>query len=255
MPRRFFVEIPITDKTVSISGAEAKHIAKANRLNMGDDIMLFDGSDREFEAKIIELGKNRITAAVQQVHDISRELGINLTLAVALPKGDRQKVLVEKLVELGVSNLIPLNCQRSVTIATEKSAGRLGRWVIESSKQCGRNRLMNIAAPMAFNKLVDSLPDGARLIAHPGGSEMKFVWSNLQNAGQYAGQARLTIAIGPEGGFTIDELEYARSAGWTQICLAPTILRVETAAVAAAAIFGRLPLSSSEFNPEAEDWN
>lgn len=240
MTRRFFVEVPINDKTISITGAEANHIAKANRLVIGDDIILFDGSDREFNAKIVELGKNRVTAVVGHVEDISRELSNHLTIAVALPKGDRQKVLAEKLVELGVSTLIPLNCERSVTIATEKSALRLGRRVIESSKQCGRNRLMKIAVPVVFNELVDSLPDGARFIAHPGGTEQTFVWRDAQNANR----KNLIVAIGPEGGFTAEELEYARAAGWVRICLAPTILRVETAAVAAAAIFGRLTLVS-----------
>ena len=250
MIRRFFVEVPINDRTVSITGADANHIAKVNRLNIGDELTLFDGSDREFEAKIIELGKNRVTAAVEQIHDISRELAINLTMAVALPKGDRQKVLVEKLVELGVANLIPLNCQRSVSIATAKSAERLGRRVIESSKQCGRNRLMKIATPLTFNELVDSLPEGARLIAHPATTETRLTCNDVQ----HAEPASLTVAIGPEGGFSINELEYARTAGWAQICLAPTILRVETAAVAAAAIFGRLSLTSTKSSPWTKNW-
>lgn len=232
MPPRFFSELPITDDSLTIQGDEVKHIVGAHRLGRDDEIVLFDGSGKEFLAKIEETQKKSISVSIIERRAISRELPFQLALAVALPKGDRQKVLVEKLVELGVSTLIPLNCKRSVAIASEKSVERLHRRVIEASKQCGRNLLMQIQTPSTLQELSSSV-SGARFIAHPYDGQLvsSEAISKLANE-------PITVAVGPEGGFTDEEVELAMQTGWKSLVLGQSILRVETAAVCAAALFG-----------------
>src|SRR5437016_3428750 len=104
MSQRFFVEPPISDAgTARLTGDEAQHLSKVMRGKVGDEVIAFDGSGWEFIARITAIGKAVVDLEIVHRHEVDRELQHALTLAVALPKGDRQKVLVEKLVELGVT--------------------------------------------------------------------------------------------------------------------------------------------------------
>lgn len=196
---------------------------------VGDEVTLFDGSGWEFTGRVSAIGKSAVELAVVERRPIDRELPHPLTLAVSLPKGDRQRVLVEKLVELGVTRLVPFDTQRSVAEATPAALVRLRRQVIEASKQCGRNRLMQIAEPLATGSLLAQTPaNQRRVLAHPAGKPL-----NESAAGP------AVVAIGPEGGFTDEEAAAAESAGWEITSLGPRILRIETAAIAAAALFAK----------------
>lgn len=108
--------------------------------------MLFDGGGAEFTARVERMGKRDVTLAVLAQHEIDRELSREVTLLAAVPRGDRQKWLVEKAVELGVARLVPLSTERAV-VQPEAGACRLRRAVIGASKQCRRNRLMHIGEP------------------------------------------------------------------------------------------------------------
>ena len=112
--------------------------------------MLWDGSGAEFSAKVAQIGRSSVDLEVRQRHEIDRELSFSLTLGVALPKGDRQRWLVEKCTELGTTCLVPLITERGVAQPVEKALSRLERTVIETCKQCGRNRLMEIAPPSSL---------------------------------------------------------------------------------------------------------
>jgi RsmE family RNA methyltransferase len=152
-----------------------------------------------------------------------------LTLAVALPKGDRQKWLVEKLTELGCARLVPLVTTRGVAEATPAAIERLGRAAIEACKQCGRTMLLEIAPPATLAAVLAARDPGAlALVADPAGEALGPL---------LAGHAGAVLAlVGPEGGFTAEELAAAEAAGWRRVSLAPHILRVETAAIALAAV-------------------
>lgn len=232
MPPRFYLPEPISGDSIQITGDEVKHIVGAHRLGVGDDIVLFDGTGDEFAAKIEETQKKSVSVSIVERRSISRELPFELVMAVALPKGDRQKVLVEKLVELGVTRLIPVNAERSVVKSNEKSVEKLHRRVIEASKQCGRNRLMEILEPTKAGALFASYQDcESRYVAHPYDADLP-----ASHAAQ-AQNSQIVICVGPEGGFSDGEVQLARDAGWKTVALTPSILRVETAAVAAAALF------------------
>ena len=224
MADRYFVESPVTSEHVTVDGAEAHHLIHVMRAKAGHRAVLFDGSGYEFVAEVEKIGRSSVQLNVVSRVEANRELSFPVTLAVALPKGDRQKWLVEKAVELGVKRLVPLVTERSVAAPTEQALERLRRSVVEASKQCGRNRLMEISLPMQWSEFVGSPSASAlRLIAHPGGG--------LESAGLQIGSEGARLAVGPEGGFTDAEVYAATRAGWQPISLGKSILRIETAAL------------------------
>lgn len=225
MSDRFFVETPISGDRATLVGPEAHHLAHVMRAEVGTEVTLFDGGGAEFSAKVVKVGRSAIELDVIARHEIDRELPISLTLGVALPKGDRQKWLVEKATELGVTCIVPLKTMRGVAQPVENALDRLRRSVIESSKQCGRNRLLELAEPMRLDDYIDWAPANAtRWFAHPAGDATTVTGGTADSA--------VFLAVGPEGGFTDEEVGKAVTSGWHSISLGHRILRVETAALA-----------------------
>jgi 16S rRNA (uracil1498-N3)-methyltransferase len=178
-------------------------------------------------AQVTKVGRSQVELAVLERREIDREFSFPLVLGVALPKGERQKWLVEKATELGVSRIVPLKTGRSVAEPGESAIDRLRRSVIEASKQCGRNRLLEIVAPQELAAYLATPPEGAvRWFAHPGDAPL----AEQTDPGEQ--NREVFLAIGPEGGFTADEAQLAFKLGWQAISLGPRILRVETAAIA-----------------------
>jgi len=226
MSERFYSLSPITTDHASLDGPEAHHLLHVMRAAVGERVTLFDNSGVEFTAVIAKLGRSNVELSITERKVIDRELPFPLIVGVALPKGDRQKWLVEKLTELGVTTLVPLITERGVAQPTGGAIERLQRAVFEACKQCGRNRLMRIAEPQEWPRWIveESAHQSCRLLAHPGGAPL---------AGAAKDAARgVQLAIGPEGGFTVAETAAATAAGWQSIDLGPRILRVETAAIA-----------------------
>ncbi len=232
MADRFFTPQPLAPGEVALDGPEAHHLAVVRRFGPGDRVTLFNGDGREYPAEVVAVGKRSATLAVLAAVEADRELGFPLVVAAAPPKGDRADFLVEKLTELGATRFVPLVTARSVVVPTGMEKFR--RAVIEASKQCGRNVLMAVDPPTRWAEFVRSadLP-AVRLVLHPGRGALP------ESA---AGGA--AVAVGPEGGFTADEVAEAVAAGWGPASLGPRVLRVETAAVVAAAWFS-VPQSRS----------
>jgi 16S rRNA (uracil1498-N3)-methyltransferase len=229
MADRYFASEPVHGDQAVLSGPEAHHLLHVMRAKLGDEVLLFDGCGAEYLARVERLSRSEVQLAILVRTAADRELKFRLTLGVALPKGDRQKWLVEKAVELGVTRIVPLATSRGVAQPTAGTLDRLRRTIIEASKQCGRNRLLEISEAEAFQPFLRSPPSSAlRILAHPGGQPLLDVSPPSISSDVYA-------AIGPEGGFTDDEVAGAPSAGWQTVTLGPRILRVETAALALAA--------------------
>ncbi len=243
MSQRFFVSTPIDGQHATLTGAEAHHLAHVMRAKSGDEVTLFDGSGCEFSARIESIGKSRIELAVLERSAADRESPVQLTLAVALPKGERQRWLIEKAVELGVANLIPLITERGVAQPTASSITRLERTAMESAKQCGRNRLLVIEPPRIWEDTAPAANAGGaglRWLLHPGGRTLSAAWSAAANPRP----SSVIAAIGPEGGFTDREVQLGLDSGWQLVDLGSRILRVETAAVAVAAWISLAALES-----------
>ena len=235
MSSRFFTVDSIENDQVTLVDEQAHHLMHVLRIKVGQEVTVFDGSGLEAKAQVDSMTKRDVQLSILQRQSVDRELPVNLTLAVAIPKGDRQKVLVEKLVEIGVSTLIPITTERSVAQPKEKSLERLRKSVIEASKQCERNRLMCIESPRTVSQLIadGEFQTAQRMIATTHGATTPIANVKLDPAAN-----QLLVVIGPEGGFTLSENETAAANGFQAIQLGHRILRVETAAIAVAAILG-----------------
>lgn len=223
MADRYFSEEPLAGEHATLRGSEAHHLLHVMRAKVGAEIIVFDGHGGEWWAEITKLGRADVELALKKHRPIEWELPLEFILAVALPKGDRQRWLVEKAVELGVTRLVPLTTARS-TVSMAEAPAKLLRYVIEASKQCGRNRLLEIAKPQAWEQFVRQGLEVNRLVAHPGGLAVGEIKRNEQ--------AATLLAVGPEGGLTDEEIQLARQEGWQIVGLGERILRIETAALA-----------------------
>lgn len=231
MPDRYFSSQPIETGRAMLRDDEARHLAHVMRAKPGDEIVVFDGGGGEWLARVAQVRRGEVDLELIERRDDDRELPTDMTLAVALPKGDRQRWLVEKSVELGVRRLVPLVTDRGVAQPVEKALDRLRRAVIEASKQCGRNRLLEIAPPQPWPEFcaTATAAEHLRVVADPSGGERMgdlALW--MRSAG---GAPSLVFAVGPEGGWTEAELQCAAAHGWRIVSLGPRILRIETAAL------------------------
>jgi 16S rRNA (uracil1498-N3)-methyltransferase len=228
MAERFYTSDALGPGECRLQGAEAHHLIAVRRFVTGDRITLFNGDGNEYAAEIAGVGKKTVVVKVLSAARRDRELPFPFVIASALPKGDRADYLIEKLTELGVSRFVPLVTARSVVIPKESAVAKFGRAVIEASKQCGRNRLMAIDSPLDWTALlarVDLPP--VRIVLHPSAVESHHAVRSDQG---------VIAAIGPEGGFTDDEVAAAVDAGWRVANLGPRVLRVETAAATVAGL-------------------
>jgi 16S rRNA (uracil1498-N3)-methyltransferase len=227
MADRFFTVEPLAPGEHVLSGAEAHHLVAVRRFAPGDRIVLFNGDGNEYPAAIVSTDRKQAVLTVLSVEAVSRELPFPLEIGAAMPKGDRGDFLVEKLVELGAARFTPLVTERTVVLPKESRLDKLRQAVIEASKQCGRNRLMRIGAVTNWADFTKARTSAPCFVLHP--APDSFAATRDPRSGAIA------FAIGPEGGFTPAELEVAEAAGWQRMSLGPRVLRVETAAIAAAA--------------------
>lgn len=226
MAERFYVNQSLGPGPVLLEGPEAHHLRTVARLRVGDTTVLFNGDARQYPARVTSLDRRGVALEVVGVESPARELSYRLEVAAPLPKGDRAQFLVEKLTELGVTSFVPLATQRSVVHPRDAKLERLGRWVIEASKQCGRNVLMQLGplTPWSDYFRRPDLPS-RRLLGSPTGPAFT-PDKPIDTA----------VAVGPEGGFSPQEEAEARAVGWSAVSLGPRVLRVETAALALAVL-------------------
>ena len=211
MSHRFFLSQTPTEDTARLEGDEARHLARVMRAKTGDTVELFDGQGTSWTATVQAIQRNHVSLRLDQKQSEIISNKPIITLAVALPKGDRQKWLIEKITELGTDSLVPLTTTRSVAEPTAAAISRLQRGVIESCKQSGRNRLLEITQPQSLHNLLTTSSASLRILACPDGTPMQSILLKpIDN---------IHIAIGPEGGFTDDEIRTANASGFAQMSL------------------------------------
>lgn len=214
-----------------LSPGESHHLATVLRAVPGDRFELFDGKGRRAVAavEVVDSSAARLVIESELPGDPESRSG-EFVLATAVPKGERFDWLVEKATELGVSRLVPISTARSVVEPRETKLERLRATIVAAAKQCGRSRLMELDPLTTWRDVVAQLiPGSATVIAHPDGGEVGSVWTYP------AFDGGCLALIGPEGGFTAEEIADATAAGAIPISLGPTILRTETAGMALAA--------------------
>ncbi|TFW34221.1 16S rRNA (uracil(1498)-N(3))-methyltransferase [Massilia horti] len=233
MPR-FFCPQPIAvGSTVDLPEAVAHHLHVV-RMQIGEEVVLFNGEGGQYRAVLAEIGKKRASATVAAFDPVEVELPYPVTLAQGLPEGSKMDWIIEKAVELGVAAIQPLAAQRSVVrLAGERLEKRHAHWegvIVAASEQSGRNRLAQLEQLAEFNRFLKAGATTPRILFSPRATESLSSWarSTLPQA--------LTILVGPEGGFTEQEEQAAIDAGALPLSLGPRVLRTETAGLAALAM-------------------
>lgn len=219
---------------IRLSEQEARHARLSRRLSVGDAIALFDGHGRHAEGEIVVASKSAVEVAVHAVIDRPRSTTA-LTLAVAMPKGPRQDVLIEKCTELGVAAIQAIHAERSVAKTSEHRRDKWRRTTIEAAKQSGQCWLPELHEPIGLDDLLKRVASFDLAVAAmvpremPPASVVEMI-DALRNA------RHVLAFVGPEGGWTPAEAEALAGAGVRPISMGPNVLRIETAAIALAAV-------------------
>lgn len=211
-----------------IRGEEFKHLSRVVRKKEGEHVMLVDGADTAYEALICLIDRMHAECEILSIQHRANEPRIDITLAVSLLRNPaRFDVLVEKATELGVRAIVPLRCKR--TIPKSEKHERMQKIALSAMKQCGRSFLPRISASTDFEAVMDGSHEySLRLIPHEKTEQSQFIGSVLQH---HSDPKSVLIVIGPEGGFTDDEITLSGEKGFIPISLGPRRLRAETAAI------------------------
>ena len=231
---RFFVPEPIQEDQhrVVLEGQEAHHLGRVLRAVVGDEVVLLDGTGWEYTARVASISRRSVELELLARRRVDRELPVPVLLGTALPKAPRQQAMVESLVQLGLTALVPLQTARSVVRVDAKGLARLSRWVQEATKQCGRTRLMEVRPGCDFSHWIarQTEPDRQRVIKLLAQPDQGVPLCELLRAAIPRAAGAFWLSVGPEGGFTPAEVELARQHGWQLVQLGRRTLRIETAA-------------------------
>ena len=217
--------------TLELAGAQARHLSGSRRLRKGDEFLAFAGDGVEYRARIEGVSRERVRAAVGEVTRRESRPARSVEVWCANVRANRMEWAIEKCVEAGVDVFHPITTERSAR-GQELSESRRKRWeriAIEAAEQCGRLYLPVLAPVVPFRKALADR-DGALVVANRDGTP----WSEV--ARELPEQGPVVIAVGPEGGFSEDEVTSAIEAGALVASLGPNTLRTETAAVVAVAL-------------------
>lgn len=236
---RFFVsKDSIKADTISVTGEEAHHIIDVMRLKIGDDVVTFDGTGKEYIGLIKEVGKKSIVIKVTGTRDAAKTRAPKVTLIQAIPKREKIEYLIEKATELGVGTIIPVFTGRTIPDWDEdKRTSHVFRWrriTREASKQCGRSDIPNVTDIMQFQEMLKRGDmTGMKLIAalQDGTLPMKEALKGFSGD-------KIYIAIGPEGDFTPDEVKSAVKCGFKPVSLGLRVLKSDTAGLFALSAIG-----------------
>jgi len=230
MPR-FYCPPPLPDHgSFDLPPDAAHHASRVLRLREGDAVEIFDGIGNERHGKIDQIGGKRVAVSELTVTDTDRESPLRVVLAQAMASSEKMDWVVQKATELGVTEIQPLDTERSVArLSAERAEKRLEHWrqvAISACEQCGRNVLPTIHAPLSIMVWLRQMQGSpaAKLILLPQGA------TSLQT--QPRPQSGAVLLIGAEGGFTAAESESALQSGFAPVRMGARVLRTETAAVA-----------------------
>lgn len=219
-------ELPLTPEA-------SAQVARVLRLRLGARVVLFTGDGREWEGELQTISPSRCTVRVEEARSPQVELSCALHVAVAVLKGEKLDWTVQKLTELGAARISLVQTDRTIVTAGEerwaKRIVRLRRIAEEAAEQSGRVAVPVLREPVRLKDLLQSASEECRLFLDPLASEA--MTQALRPC-----PAEVLVCVGPEGGFTENELERAREAGVRPVRMGARILRAETAAITAAAL-------------------
>ena len=230
MPRFFVSPAAFTENTVRLSGEDAHHISYSLRMAVGDEITVANGEGGVYLCRISAMDGVSVLADIVAPVTQRGESPVEIHLFQAYPKADKLEFIIQKAVELGVSAITPFESERCIKRPrAEKVAHILERQqkiAAEAAKQCGRATLPTVHAPLSFSAMLKAAADYPLvLFAHPD-SEAQPLRRVLAS---YPALSRVALVVGSEGGFSPDEVQAAKDAGFVVASLGERILRCETA--------------------------
>ena len=232
------------EETSELDPADSHHCADVLRLEAGDMVVVFDGLGRVAEAELLAVHRKHCLLRIGQSHS-SPPLRCSITLVQAIPKGKNMDLVIQKAVELGAANVIPLLSERTVVRLEDAAdaARKQERWqsiAIEACKQCGQNWMPQIGLPVTTKEFFAALPPADLLLIaslEPDARPVKEVIA-AYSAAMKSFPSSVLVMVGPEGDFTPGEALLAKAAGVAPITLGPIILRTETAALYCLSVLG-----------------
>ncbi|GGI84820.1 16S rRNA (uracil(1498)-N(3))-methyltransferase [Legionella impletisoli] len=215
--------------TVDLSPSAGQHVSVVLRMKPGEHLTLFRGNNYEYHAVIVSAQKRQVTVQIQSHQKMDRESFRMIHLAQSISKGERMEWVIQKAVELGVSTITPLISERTVVRVDEnRLSKKLAQWqaiAIAACEQCGRNSLPTLHPITVFQDYIQQTEAELKLLLDP---ESEKTWRDFDFEVK-----DITLLIGPEGGFSQNEIDLARAHQFQGLKLGPRILRTETAAISA----------------------
>lgn len=234
---RFFVEpYQILDNKISVEGSDFNHIKNVLRMKIGEEVSVaVSGDDKEYRCGIEAYEEGRVILTVRFIKENNVELPCKITILQCLPKADKMELIIQKAVELGVYEIIPVASKRAVVKLDEKkAASKVSRWNTVSetaAKQAKRAIIPEVHMPLNVDKALEYVKEADvkiipyELSDNDGMNETRKIFDSIK-----AGQS-VVIFIGPEGGFEESEVNKAKEKGFLPVTLGKRILRTETAGI------------------------
>jgi len=243
--KRFFAPVAPNSNTLNLSPEDSNHAANVLRLPIGTQIIICNGSGIDYTCEISDISKHAVTAQIISETPCPAEPAVHVTLFQGLPKFDKMELIIQKCVELGVCEIVPVITERTIAKPAGKEAAKITRWqkIAESAaKQAGRGIIPTISNITSFTHSIElAKQSGIRLAAYENEQELT-IKDFLQRQSALAERGTpgmpglpITIAlyIGPEGGFSDKEATTLKTTGITHVSLGKRILRTETAGITA----------------------
>lgn len=217
---------------VALSEEAGQHVGIVLRMQVGEKLVLFSGDNREYIAEIVTVHKKKVTVRIEALSVVNRESPRVIRLAQAIAKGERMEWLVQKAVELGVAEITPLVTQYcAYKLDEDRLTKKHHQWqaiAIAACEQCGRNQVPVVTFPMTLDQFLRQKLTGNGYVLEPYTGKS---WREHE-----VPKDNLTLMIGPEGGFSPEELKKIFAANYQPLKLGPRILRTETAAICALSV-------------------
>lgn len=234
MPRYFVDKNNITETEILVTGEDVKHIATVLRGRIGDKLEVCDGDGFDYSCVITDIDKSQIKLQPLDKTPSGSEPRTKVTLFQGLPKSDKMELIIQKCVELGIDKIVPVATEHAVVKLDKKDgAKKVERWqkiALSAAKQSGRGKIPEIGEVVSFKSALE-MCQGQAIIAYENEKD-----NDLKKALENFKSEKISFFIGPEGGFSQEEVSQAISKGVKPITLGQRILRTETAAMALTAI-------------------
>ncbi len=231
VPRIYTPQELTTGQELLLEPQASQHLSRVLRLGEGEAVQLFNGNGKAYVATIATVQKKQLTLQVVEAQEAGSESPLHIHLGIAMSRGERMDLVVQKATELGVATITPLITERTgVKLNKERAEKKIRHWqqvIISACEQCGRNHLPQLHKPTALDDWLATANGERKFVLHH---------RSGQSASDNTTPASVDLLIGPEGGLSEAEIQQSEANGFVSMRLGPRVLRTETAPLAALAI-------------------